>query len=61
MKLIIEHLDGTKEEHELRKGKHSDSWECGITAIGFQFYSVTLQNYVLVHPQNVRKIMYEDE
>ena len=61
MKLIIEHLDGTKEEHILGMRKGNDYYDCGITAIGFKFYSMTLQNYVLVHPQSVKKIIYEEE
>ena len=51
-KIKITHHSGEVEEHE------SDQ-SGGITAIGFQFYSKTVGNYILVHPQSVKKIEFK--
>ena len=64
MKLIIVHMDKTEECHEAREhigsdGKLNGYLDGGITAVGFQFYSETLKNYVLIHPKNVFQIRYE--
>lgn len=60
MKLTIIHHNGTEECHEARESK-SGYLDGGITAIGFQFYSKTLNNYILVHPKSVSQIRWDEK
>ena len=61
MKLTIIHKDGKEEIHEVRQTKSYGGIDGGITAIGFQFYSETIKNYILVHPESVQQIRWDGE
>ena len=57
-KITIVHKNHDLEVHNVDS---SDKRGCGITAIGYSFYSETIRDFVLIHPSSVEKLIIHEE